>query len=135
MLLRLTTIDRRLFIRKLTILFVGTVLFIPLVYFKYHGLAMVYIGALLALHCFIFYVYFMRTPWRRLLEDKAGFAIRIVAIIFFIYLLTLIRYEGSLATIIINTSLALVIHVGILAGLMVIREAPKGSPSSHEENN
>lgn len=120
--LKVTTIDRRLFIRKLTVLIAGTLLFIPLMYFKHHGLALAYVGGLLALHICILYVYFSRTPWRRLLHHKAEFGIRVAAVVFFIYLLTLVRYEGSFSDITRNTLLALLIHVGILGCLMVVRD-------------
>ena len=117
----MTRLNQFLFMKKLTVLVVGTFLLIPLVYYKLQVPAMIYVGILVILHILFLYIYAMRTPWKELMQHKAEFAVRVVAVGFFIYLLTLIKFEGDFWTLVRNTVIALLIHIGILIGMMLRR--------------
>jgi len=122
-----TLTNRRLFIRKITSLCVGTLLFIPLVYYKWETPAYVYAGALLLLHLVFLWLYFSRTPWRQLLQHRAGFTLRSAAVLFCIYLLSLIKFGGSPGIVVMKVLFAFAIHVGILLGLMAVKREPEAA--------
>lgn len=121
---RFKLLNKRLFIQKLTALIVATLLLVPLVHFKLDVPALLYVTTLLVLHVVFLYLYFARTPWRQLLTNKTEFSLRLVAVGFFVYILTLIKFEGSSAVIIARLLAAMVVHGFILAGMMVVRRAP-----------
>ena len=123
-----TFLNTRLFIQKLISLVVATGILIPLVHYKLGIPALLYTSGLLALHIFFFYIYFARTPWQRLLAHKGECTVRLAAVGFFIYILTLIKFEGSSAVIIERLLIAMVVHAFILAGMMLVRrEQPRGA--------
>jgi hypothetical protein len=119
----LTVGDRRVFIRKLVVLFTATILLAPLIVYKLMLPAYLYVGGLIGLHLVVFAVYLYRTPWRELWRDKAGFVLRLVAVVFFIYLLTLLHFEGDAAAVLIQIAVAFVLHAGIICGLHLRRAA------------
>jgi hypothetical protein len=131
---RFKLLNKRLFIQKLTALVVATLVLVPLVHFKLEVPALLYVGSLLVLHIVFLYLYFARTPWRQLLANKPEFGLRLIAVGFFIYILSLIKFEGSSGTIIMRLLIAMVVHGFILTGMMVIRTAettdnrPKKTP-------
>jgi hypothetical protein len=120
-----TIFNRRLFAMKLAALCAGTIVFVPLVYAKWRLPVYVYAGGLLGLHIYFLYLYAMRTPWRVLTRSKRAFAIRMTAVVFFIYLLSLIHFGGTALQIIGKLAAAFMIHVAILLGLMLIAVKPR----------
>jgi len=125
----ITLVNRRLFFQKLTALATGTVLFVPLVYYEWEIPAVLYAGSLLAIHILFLYLYVARTPWRQLLRNKVSFGLRLTAVLFFVYLLSLIGFGGTPVQILIKLGAAFGIHVGILLALMAVR-APAAKPSA-----
>lgn len=122
--------NRRLFFHKLTVLIFGTAILVPLVHFKLYVPATAYVAALLILHVAILYLYFARTPWRVLLLHKREFALRISAVVMFAWLLTIVSFEGTLLEVLLNATLALILHVAILLGLMVERRRASDSQTT-----
>jgi hypothetical protein len=125
---KIDSATQALFIKKFTVLIAGTLLLVPLVYFKLQIPALLYIGGLVILHVVFLYVYFVRTPWKEFMRHKAEFALRVVSVAFLIYLLTLVKFEGDFWILLRNTLIALGIHLCILIGMMVRRH----SVASHD---
>lgn len=117
--MKLVLINKRLFAIKLIALCAGTVLFVPLAYYRLYVPAYIYGAALLGLHGYFLYLYLVRTPWRQFLRSKKTFTARTAAVIFFIYLLSLIHIGGTPTQVLVKLCAAFTIHVGILAGLML----------------
>lgn len=113
--------------QKLAALLAGTLLIVPLVYYDYYLPMALYVGLLLLLHFVFFVLYIFRTPWIDIVRHKTEFALRVVAVIFFIYLLSLVKFEGGKMVVIMNIVVALGIHVLILAALMIVRRSPVSS--------
>lgn len=108
----------RLFAKKLTALIIGTAILMPLVYFKLYVPAQIYVGILLVLHIYFFYVYLTRVDWRRLWFSRSGFIIRVTGIVFFSYLLTVLQFDGPVTFVLMNIVAATIIHALILLLLM-----------------
>ena len=119
--MRIYLTNRSLFIKKTVTLLLTTLALVPLVHYKLMVPAVVYVAGLLLLHAFFLYLYFSRVPWQEFKKDKKGLTLRIVALTFFIYLLMLIKFEGSTITVLLNLAGAFIIHVFILLFLMVIK--------------
>ena len=122
----MTVVNRQLFTMKLLALCIGTALFVPLVYVKLRMPAYLYAGGLLALHAYFLYLYFSRVSWRQLLHYRATFTVRVTAVAFFIYMLSLLHFGGTPAQIIGNLFIAFAIHFGILLGLMLVPQSHTG---------
>ena len=116
--LSIRLLDNSLFLKKLVTVFAATLVLVPLVYFKLYVPAGVYISGLLALHLIFLYTYFTKLPWGRLTANKVGFGTRILAIVFFGYLLGVLKFQGSFEIVLINLMAGLVIHTLILFSLM-----------------
>ena len=110
-----------LFFKKVLTLFLATVLLVPLIQFKLLIPAMAYVGGLIILHLFFFYIYFSNVPWREISKDKKSLILRLVAVLFFIYLLTLLKFQGNSFVILFNISAAFFIHLLILFFMMTLR--------------
>jgi hypothetical protein len=113
--------DPKLFYKKCLVLFISTVVLIPLIQYKYLIPAMLYVGGLLILHLFFFYMYLVRVPWREFSRNKSALMLRVFSVLFLIYILTILKLQGDSIKIIINLIGIFVVHVLILLFLMVIR--------------
>jgi hypothetical protein len=118
---KFTVTNAALFYKKLVTLSVATVALIPLIHFKLSVPASLYLSILLALHLYIMYVYFAGVPWRALIQNKKELLIRLAAIGFFVYLLTVLSFVGSPAAILLNLAGAFMLHVIILMLMMASR--------------
>ena len=116
--LSIRLLDNTLFLKKLVTVFAATLILVPLVYYKLYVPAGIYITALLALHLVFLYTYFTRLPWARLVSNKVGFGSRILALVFFIYLLGVLKFQGSFEAVMTNLVAGLGIHTLILFSLM-----------------
>lgn len=114
-------LDRKLFMQKLAALVITTALLAPLIYYKLNVPAAVFVGGLLVLHIAVFYLYFGRLPWRRLLKHKGEFVIRAAGVLFFLYLLSLIKFGGNPSLILVKLLLATGVHIAILTAVMLER--------------
>lgn len=124
--MRLTIYNPRLFYRKVATLTVATIILVPLVHYKLYISAFVYLGGLLILHLYIFYVYCKGVPLRELAANKKELVARVGGIGFFIYLLTVVSFAGSLVSVMINLVAAFMVHIGIL--LLMMGKLEKKSP-------
>jgi hypothetical protein len=116
--LSIRLLDNSLFLKKLVTVFAATLILVPLVYYKLYVPAGLYITALLALHLVFLYTYFTRLPWARLVSNKVGFGSRILALVFFIYLLGVLKFQGNFEVVMTNLVAGLGIHTLILFSLM-----------------
>ncbi len=116
--LSIRLLDNSLFLKKLVTVFVATLILVPLVYYKLYVPAGLYVTALLALHLVFLYTYFAKLPWARLTSNKVGFGTRILAIVFFGYLLGVLKFQGSFGIVMANLVAGLGIHTLILFSLM-----------------
>jgi hypothetical protein len=110
--------DPKLFIRKILTLLAVTVVLVPLIHFKMTMPAAAYIAALLVLHLYILYVYCNHLPWRKLLQNRVGFGLRLSGVVLFAYILTLLHYEGTELIVLASVGAAVAIHTAILLLLM-----------------
>jgi hypothetical protein len=111
--------DQRLFKRKVAQLILATALFLPIVMIKHQLPAMIYVSALLALHLYILWVYIWRQQPVLKIRLTSEFVSRLLAVLFFAYWLTVVRFQGSLVSIMLSLLLALILHIGILLALML----------------
>jgi len=110
--------DSALFIKKVAVVFAATGILVPLVYYKLSVPAGLYLSALLGLHLVFLYTYFSKVPWTRLMQNRVGFGTRILAVFFFVYLLAVLRFQGSFGFVMANLAAGLAIHTSILFALM-----------------
>ena len=115
---RLVLINKELFWWKLKSLCVVTLLFIPFLAIKNTVPAFIYISALLIIHIYILYLYLMKTNWRELSKSPSGFISRCIGILFFTYLLILVKFQGDIATILVGLGSAVILHIALLLLLM-----------------
>lgn len=111
-------LDSSLFLKKVTVVFAATGILVPLVYYKLYVPAGLYLSALLVLHLIFLYTYFTKVPWTRLMQNKVGFGTRVLAILFFVYLLAVLKFQGSFEFVMANLVAGLAIHTLILFSLM-----------------
>lgn len=111
-------IDQRLFLKKVAVVFTATLVLVPLVYFKLFIPAGIYLSALLALHVLFLYIYFTKVDWRSIAQSRTGFAVRILAVALFAYLLAALKFHGEFAFVMANLLAGLAIHTTILFALM-----------------
>jgi hypothetical protein len=117
--------DLKLFQRKLLTLLGITVTLVPLIHYKLLLPIYLYLGALLALHVYIFFIYLTRVDWHNLRQSRAGFITRLAGIGIFSYLLTLLHYQGPTLTVILSVVAAVALHAAILLLLMVSKTGIK----------
>jgi hypothetical protein len=111
-------IDSNLFLKKISVVFIATIILVPLVYNKLYIPAGLYLATLLVLHFVFFYTYFSQIAWRHLIEQRVGFAIRLLSLALFIYLLAVLKFHGSFEFVLLNLVAGLAIHTAILFSLM-----------------
>ena len=122
---RLSLLQRKVFVKKLLLLCLATLLLLPLIYYKLSIPATIYLVALIIIHLVFLFLYLFKVEWRKLTLNKTTFTLRLVAVIFFAYLLAILKFVGDPLFITINITAAFVIHALILLMLMVVIE--KGS--------
>ncbi|MBW4061970.1 hypothetical protein HJC99_05360 [Candidatus Saccharibacteria bacterium] len=108
----------RLFVGKLATLLGTTIVLVPLIHYKLIIPTLLYIGALLLIHIWIFYVYVARINWRELRSNRIGFILRLLGIVLFSYILTLLHYQGATTIVLLSIAAAVAIHALILLLLM-----------------
>jgi phosphatidylserine synthase len=111
--------NRRLFFQKLASLLIAVALLFPLVYFRLRLPSLIYVIALLVLHLYVVYLYLHRVSWNELLRHRTALAGRVVAVLFFGYILTVLKFSGAPGVVLSNLSVATAAHVAILVALMV----------------
>lgn len=121
---RFILIDKKLFVRKLVMLLGFSAGIIPLLLYKNYFGAALYVILLLLLHLYFLVVYLWRVRWKELLNNKLGFVIRAAAILFFTYLLSLLRSGEEIASVIVFLCISVSIHIALLLLLMVRVERP-----------
>ena len=114
----------QLFIKKLATLLGVTIVLVPLIHYKLLIPTLFYVAALLAIHIYIFYIYLMRINWRRLRANRTGFTLRLLGIVTFAYMLTLLHYQGTTLIVLLSIGAAVGIHAAILLLLMTRRNSP-----------
>ncbi len=111
------TIDNQtLFRKKVLAVFIGTLVLVPLIQAKQTMPASLYIIGLLAIHITFLIIYLLKIPFKQWASNKRFLLIRLLAIIFFAYLLSLIKFTYGLSTLVIISHLiaALLLHILIL---------------------
>jgi hypothetical protein len=120
----------QLFLRKLATLLGTTLVLVPLIHYKLLIPTMVYVIALLLLHVYIFYVYLTRIKWHVLRANRAGFVMRLLGIVLFSYMLTLLHYQGATVFVLLSILAAVGLHALILLLLMVTKAPAKPAQPS-----
>lgn len=116
---RFQLLDPPLFWRKLILLVVFFAGFVFLKAYERRVELLVYVIFLLALHVYILFVFLWRVRWRVFAENRRAFAIRLVAILVFVLLLTLIKFDVPAWEFFLAVALSLGIHVALLLSLTV----------------
>ncbi len=116
---RIQISDPALFWRKIVRLLATTLVIAPLVTLKLYLPTLLYVGVLLLLHTYILYIYLNRVDWRHLAASRSGLIARVLGVIFFAYILTLVKFTGQVQLVLFNVGLAVMVHVLILALLMI----------------
>ena len=111
----------QLFIKKLAILFAITIALVPLIHYRLAMPTYLFVGTLLVLHIYIFFIYLSRINWRKLRENRVGFVVRLSAIAMFSFILTLLHYQGPTLFVILSVGAAVTVHALILLLLMITR--------------
>src|SRR6266567_2245227 len=118
-------IDRpHLFLEKLATLLGVTIVLVPLIRFKLLIPTIAFVAALLALHIYIFFVYLSQIDWRVLRANRIGFGMRLLGILLFTYMLTLLHYQGTTVIVLLSICAAVALHALILLLLMVVKSPP-----------
>lgn len=120
----------KLFLKKLVTLLGVTLVLVPLIHYKLLMPTIIYVVALLLLHIYIFYVYLTRINWRHLRANRLGFALRILGIVLFSYILTLLHYQGATTIVMLNVVAAVTVHALILLLLMMSHRPSAGPDKS-----
>lgn len=131
---RLTLLRPGLFLRKSLMVFALALLLLPLVRLKTELPAVLYVGALLALHIVVLGLYLYRTQFRELDPDRRSLMLRIAAIAFMTYLLSIVsgaNAETPLRGMVVQVLGAAGLHTVLLAMLAVrvtFPEEPEPAP-------
>lgn len=124
---RVRILDPRLFARKLIMLLVFSGAFVPLKYYELDTALTWYIVLLLLLHVYFVFVLIWRVRWRQLAEHRRSFALRLIAVAFFVFLLAILEAGVTFAEFLVFLAASLVIHTLLLLSLTVdARRAPVG---------
>lgn len=116
---RIRILDPQLFVRKLVLLLVFSAAFVPLKYFEWDTALTWYIVLLLVLHVYFVFVLIWRVRWKELAEHKRSFALRIIAVAFFVFLLAILEAGVTFVEFLVFLAASLVIHVFLLLSLTV----------------
>jgi hypothetical protein len=111
----------QLFLKKLATLLGVTIVLVPLIHFKLLIPTIAYVVALLVLHIYIFFVYLQRINWRVLRANRTGFMMRLLGIVLFSYMLTLLHYQGATLIVLLSIVAAVTLHALILLLLMMTK--------------
>jgi hypothetical protein len=120
---RLRILDPALFWRKLVLLLVFSLLFLPLKYYRLDRYLEAYILLLLLLHVYFVFVLVHRVRWRALAEHRRSFLLRLLAVGLFIALLARQSTGATFADFALFLGVSLVIHTGLLLSLTVVARA------------
>lgn len=93
-------------------------LFIPLKVYQ-QRLLYWYVVFLVALHIYVLLVFLWRVKWRIFAENRKAFLVRVVAIVTFVFLLTLVRVGVTPAELALFVIVSGVIHLALLMSLTV----------------
>lgn len=129
---RLRILDAALFWRKLVLLVVFSLLFLPLKYYRLDRFLEGYIVLLLVLHVYFVFVLVFRVRWNILAEHRRSFLLRLLAVALFIALLARQSTGATFADFALFLAVSLVIHAGLLLSLAVVvrAETPTPAPSA-----
>jgi hypothetical protein len=111
----------QLFLKKLATLLGVTIVLVPLIHFKLLIPTIAYVVALRVLHIYIFFVYLQRINWRVLRANRTGFMMRLLGIVLFSYMLTLLHYQGATLIVLLSIVAAVTLHALILLLLMMTK--------------
>lgn len=120
---RLRILDPALFWRKLALLVVFSLLFLPLKYYRLDLYLEAYIVFLLLLHVYFVFVLIHRVRWKILAEHRRSFLLRLLAVGLFIALLARQGTGATFADFTLFLVVSLVIHTGLLLSLTVVVRA------------
>lgn len=112
-------LDPRLFWRKVLLL---ALFFPPFLILKVYeqDLALFYYNLfLLLLHVYILIVWLWRVRWRLLAENRRAFGLRLFALLVFVVILAIIRFDRPFWELVAVVVLSVVVHLGILLSLTV----------------
>lgn len=126
-------LDPRLFWRKILLL---AVFFPPFMLLKVYkqDLALLYYNLfLLVLHLYILVVWLWRVRWRVLAENRRAFAVRLFALLVFVVILAILRFDRPFWELVAVVVLSIVIHVGILLSLTVTVRRTSARPVDADE--
>lgn len=121
-------LDPRLFWRKVLLL---AVFFPPFMILKVYqqDLALLYYNLfLLVLHIYILIVWLWRVRWRVLAENRRAFLVRLFALLVFVVILAIIRFDRPFWELVAVIALSIAVHIGILLSLTVTVRSPDASP-------
>jgi len=116
--LQVSVDNSTLFKQKIATLFAVTVALIPLIRYKNQVPAEVFISSMIGLHVAILVLYLWRTNWKAIKASPSSLVTRMTGCAFFIFLLTLVKFEGSFFFLMLSLAAAFVLHVAILLSLM-----------------
>lgn len=126
-------LDPRLFARKLALLVIFSAAFVPLKYYEWDTALTIYIVLLLLLHVYFVFVLIWRVQWRHLASHRRSFGLRILAVAFFIFLLTVLETGVTFAQFLVFLGASLVIHTVLLLSLTLdVRPRHAGIPVQAE---
>jgi|GEM_PF-1438553 len=116
----LRILDPGLFWRKLVLLVVFSLLFLPLKYYELDRYLEAYILLLLLLHVYFVFVLAYRVRWRVLAEHRRSFLLRLLAVALFVALLARQSTGADFSDFALFLGVSLVIHTGLLLSLTVV---------------
>ena len=116
--MKVVLIDKELFWKKLLLLVIASVLLIPILVYKPAILTKLYLVALFLTHVYFAVVYSHRTPWREFLrEKKLILFLRVASTMVFAYLLSKLRIDENLVSVIYFLVLSFFAHLVMLLAL------------------
>lgn len=124
-------LDPPLFWRKLALLLLFSVAFVPLKAYNLDKALNYYIAFLLFLHVYFVFVLVYRVRWHVLSADRRSFILRLLAVALFIALLVANNTGATLWEFVVFLAISLVIHTGLLLSLTVVARRdpnPKTTP-------
>lgn len=116
---RIKLSDPAVFFKKLLLLCLATLALVPLIYYKLSIPAFLYLAFLLVIHIAFLVLYLAKVDWRSLVSNKTSLILRLVGVLFFAFLLMVLKYVGDPIWVLFNIALAFTIHIFILLLLMV----------------
>lgn len=130
---RVRILDPQLFARKLTLLIIFSAAFVPLKYYELDTALTVYIVVLLLLHVYFVFVLIWRVRWRQLAAHRRSFALRVLAVAFFIFLLSVLETGVTFAEFLGFLAASLVIHTVLLLSLTLEVRPEPTAVATHAE--